>query len=281
MTTEIDTTITHTADSLAAGAAEEGNWILHHVQDSPYLDFAPFGTIPLPHIELFGFDLSITKHVVFMWLGALLLLLAAFYVRGKYKKTLVPSGFANMFEVMVVFVRDDIARNSIGEGYERYTPFLLTAFFWILFGNFLGLIPFSATFTSNIAVTAVLAIFSFLVIQLAGMRHNGVVGYFTGLVPHGIPVFLLPIMAVVEFIGLFTKPFALAIRLFANMTAGHIVIFALIGLIFTFGTAWVSPASVGMALFIYTLEVLIAFIQAYIFTMLSAVFIGMAAHPEH
>lgn len=150
-----------------------------------------------------------------------------------------------------------------------------------MFGNFLGLIPFSATFTSNIAVTATLATMSFLAIQLGGIRNNGFFGYFKGLIPHGVPVFLLPIMVVVEVLGLFTKPFALAIRLFANMTAGHIVIYALISLIFVMQSYLISPVSVGMALFIYSLEILVALLQAYIFTMLSSLFIGMAVHQEH
>ncbi|HEX9251488.1 MAG TPA: F0F1 ATP synthase subunit A, partial [Ignavibacteriaceae bacterium] len=145
----------------------------------------------------------------------------------------------------------------------------------------LGLIPFSATFTSNIAVTATLAIFSFIVIQLGGMRNNGAFGYFKGLIPHGVPVFLLPIMIVVEFLGLLAKPFALAIRLFANMTAGHIVIYALISLIFVMQSVGWAGLAIPMALFIYALEILVALLQAYIFTMLSSLFIGMAVHQDH
>lgn len=273
----------HVADSLAAELNQESDsgWILHHVMDGNYLDFTPFGKIYLPHLELFGLDISITRHVVFMWIAALLLLVVFFGVARAYKKSLVPKGFTNFWEVFIVFVRDEIAKPTIGKGYERYLPFLLTAFFFILFGNFLGLIPFSATFTSNITVTAVLAITSFFVIQIGGMRSNGPIGYFKGLIPQGVPVFLLPIMAIVEFLGLFTKPFALAIRLFANMTAGHIVIFALISLIFVMQSYIVSPVSIGMALFIYMLEILVALLQAYIFTMLSSLFIGMAVHQDH
>jgi F-type H+-transporting ATPase subunit a len=118
-------------------------------------------------------------------------------------------------------------------------------------------------------------------IQLAGISKNGLFGYFKGLIPHGVPVFLLPIMLVVEILGLFTKPFALAIRLFANMTAGHIVIYALISLIFVLHSYFVAPVSIGMALFIYLLEILVALLQAFIFTMLSSLFIGMAYHQDH
>jgi F-type H+-transporting ATPase subunit a len=183
--------------------------------------------------------------------------------------------------VLVVFVRDEIAEPTIGKPYRTFLPFLLTMFFFILFGNFLGLIPFSATFTSNIAVTATLAIISFIMIQLGGIKQNGFFGYFKGLVPHGIPVMLLPLMVLVEILGLFTKPFALAIRLFANMIAGHTVILALLGLIFFMGTIFIAPVSVAFAIFIYLLEILVALIQAYIFTMLTSLFIGMAVHQEH
>ncbi|MEJ5261628.1 MAG: F0F1 ATP synthase subunit A [Ignavibacterium sp.] len=270
------------ADSLKNSHSESGgSWILHHVMDGNYLDFTPFGKIYLPHLELFGLDISITRHVVFMWLAAILLTYVFIRVAKSYQKSMVPSGSTNFWEVFIVFVRDEIAKPTIGKGYEKFLPYLLTAFFFILFGNFLGLIPFSATFTSNIAVTATLATMSFLAIQLGGIKNNGFFGYFKGLIPHGVPVFLLPIMIVVELLGLFTKPFALAIRLFANMTAGHIVIYALISLIFVMQSYLISPVSVGMALFIYGLEVLVALLQAYIFTMLSSLFIGMAVHQEH
>lgn len=265
----------------SAHTENDSGWILHHVMDGNYLDFSPFFKVYLPHFELFGIDISITRHVIFMWLAALLMFLVFTSVAKSYKKSLVPKGSSNFWEVFILFVRDEIAKPTIGKGYETFLPYLLTAFFFILFGNFLGLIPFSATFTSNIAVTATLATFSFFVIQIGGIKNNGFVGYFKGLVPHGVPIFLLPIMAVVELLGLFTKPFALAIRLFANMTAGHIVIYALISLIFVMKSYLISPVSVGMALFIYGLEVLVALLQAYIFTMLSSLFIGMAVHQDH
>ncbi len=281
---QIDTIASYQqVDSLFNGAktSSDSDWIMHHIMDGNYLDFSPFGKIYLPHIELFGIDISITRHVVIMWLGAILLAVVFLKVAKAYKTSLVPKGFANFWEVFIVFVRDEIAKPTIGKGYEGFLPYLLTAFFFILFGNFLGLIPFSATFTSNIAVTSVLAIFSFFVIQIGGIRNNGLFGYFKGLIPHGVPLFLLPIMLIVEVLGLFTKPFALAIRLFANLTAGHIVIYALISLIFVMQSYLISPVSIGMALFIYSLEVLVALLQAYIFTMLSSLFIGMAVHQDH
>lgn len=270
-------------DTLAhAPQGESGSgWILHHILDANYLDFEPFGKIPLPVIHLFGFDLSITRHVVFMWLSLAVLVIIFSLVARAYKKSRVPKGVANMMELLVVFVRDEIARPTIGHGYEKFLPYLLTVFFFILVSNFIGLFPYSATSTSNISVTATLATISFFVILAGGIMKNGLIGYFKGLIPHGVPAFLLPVMFVVELLGLFTRPFALAIRLFANMTAGHIVILALIGLIFILKTYFVAPVSVAFALFIYLLEILVALIQAYIFTMLSSLFIGMAVHQEH
>ena len=261
--------------------SEGSGWIIHHIMDSHEIEISPFGTIELPHIHLFGIDLSITKHVVFIWVAAIILITVFAYAARAYKKSLVPTGVANLVEVLVVFIRDEIVIPTIGKGYEAFLPFLLTIFFFILTCNFLGLLPYGATPTSNISVTASLAALSFIATQAAGMRKNGGFGYFKGLIPHGVPLWLLPVMIVVEVLGLFTKPFALAIRLFANMTAGHVVIMALIGLIFVMKTVLVSPVSIGFALFINLLEILVAFIQAYIFTILSSLFIGMAIHQEH
>ncbi|MGE5680838.1 MAG: F0F1 ATP synthase subunit A [Bacillota bacterium] len=274
------------SDTLSHAAAAKGgdsgsSWILHHILDANYLDFEPFGKIPLPQIHMFGMDLSITRHVVFMWLALVLLVLIFSKAAKSYRQSRIPKGMSNLMELMVVFVRDDIARPTIGKGHEKFLPYLLTVFFFILTGNFIGLFPYSATFPSNISVTATLATISFIVIQAGGIMKNGLFGYFKGLIPHGVPLWLLPVMFVVEILGLFTRPFALAIRLFANMTAGHIVILALLGLIFILKTAFVAPVSIAFALFIYLLEILVALIQAYIFTMLSSLFIGMAVHQEH
>lgn len=272
------------ADTLNKAHSENesiSNKILHHIMDGNYLDFTPFGKIYLPDFYIGDYHVVITRHIFFMWLAAILLAILLIRTANRYKKTNIPNRLTGAIEILILFVRDEIAKPSIGGGYEKFVPYLLTAFFFILFANFLGLVPFSATVTSNISITATLATLSFIVIQWGGIKKNGVFGYFKGLIPHGIPVFLLPIMIVVEVLGLFTKPFALAIRLFANMTAGHIVIYALIGLISIMGTLAVAPVSVGMALFIYLLEILVAGLQAYIFTMLSAVFIGMAVHQDH
>ncbi|MDF1610917.1 F0F1 ATP synthase subunit A [Stygiobacter electus] len=257
------------------------SWIMHDVLDANEIDLTPFGIIHLPHLNLFGFDISITKHVVFMWIAMLILIFVLKKVAKSYKSSLIPKGVTNLTETLILFVRDEIAKPTIGKGYENFLPYLLTVFFFILTCNFLGLIPYGSTATGNISVTATLATLSFLVIQIGGIWKNGFFGYFKGLLPHGIPAWLIPIMFVVELLGLFTKPFALAIRLFANMTAGHIVILALIGLIFILHTYVVVPISIAFALFIFLLEILVALIQAYIFTMLSSLFIGMAVHQEH
>lgn len=267
--------------STATTKTQDTGWLMHHILDSHQLDFEPFFSIPLPHLSLFGFDISITKHVVFLWLAAIILIVIFKLVSNHYKKSFAPKGMSNLFELLIVFVRDEIVKPTIGHGYEKFLPYLLTVFFFLLTCNFLGMLPYGATATSNISVTATLAVLSFLVIQIGGIIKNGFIGYFKGLVPHGVPAWLLPIMAVVEILGLFTKPFALAIRLFANMTAGHIVILALLGLIFILHTYFVAPVSIAFALFIYLLEILVALIQAYIFTMLSSLFIGMAVHQEH
>lgn len=270
------------SDTLAQHSGSEGSdWILHHIMDANYLDFEPIGKVYLPHIELFGIDISITRHVFFMWVVAILLIVILSSVAKSYRKSLIPKGLTNFFEIMIVFVKDEIVKPTIGHGYERFLPYLLTIFFFILFSNFFGLVPFSATVTSNIAVTATLAAFTFFTTQIGGIISHGFFGYFKGLIPPGMPLALLPLIIVVEILGLFTKPFALCIRLFANMTAGHVVILSLIGLIFIMETIYVAPVSVGFALFIYLLEILVALIQAYIFTMLSSLFIGMAVHQEH
>ncbi len=262
-------------------AGGKADWMMHHILDSHELSFEPFGVIHLPQIQLFGIDISITKHVVFLWIAFAIVVTVFYLAKKSYSKSLVPKGFTNFLEALIIFVRDDIAKQTIGEKYKKYVPYLLTVFFFILTCNLLGLVPYGNTATSNINITATLATFSFIMIQAGGMKKYGILGYFKAIVPHGIPAIFIPIMFIVEFLGMFTKPFALAVRLFANMIAGHTVIFSLIGLIFILHSYFVAPVSVGFALFIELLEILVAFIQAYIFTVLTALFIGMAMHLEH
>lgn len=211
--------------------------------------------------------------------GIILIVLLVWAAR-KNRKNVVPKGIGNFIELIIVFLRDEVVIPSMGKAGYQYLPFFFTLFFFILTCNLLGLVPFMSTATGSISITAGLALITFVMIQVLGVKNNGLFGYFKGLVPQGVPFFVLPIMIVVELLGLLTKPFALCIRLFANMTAGHVVILALIGLIFSLGYG-ATPISIGFALFIYVLEIMIALLQAYIFTMLSAIFIGMAVHQEH
>lgn len=253
---------------------EDGNWIMHHILDKPILSIPPI------NIGGFSLDISISAKILMLIIAAVLMILVFGYATASNRKKKHPSGLGNFIEMMMVFVRDDIVIPSMGKDGVKFLPFFFTLFFFILFVNFLGLVPGMSTGTSSVSVTAGLALITFIMTQVYGIKHNGLVGYFKGLIPPGVPIFVLPVMVIIEFLGLLTKPFALAIRLFANMTAGHIVIYALIGLIFMLGYA-VIPVSIGFSLFIYVLEILVSVLQAYIFTMLSALFIGMAIHQEH
>jgi F-type H+-transporting ATPase subunit a len=252
--------------------------IFHHVQDQT--------VVPL------GFwagnryiRLDITKHVINMWIAAGILLIVVGL--GARKRALIPKGGYNLLESLVMFIRDEISVKNIGHHADLYTPYLCSAFFFILFMNISGLLPIPAwrgfpgisTATGNLSVTMVLALFTFALTQIAGMRAQGAVGYWTHLVPGGVPKALWPLMFVIEFFGLFTKPFALTVRLFANMVAGHIVIFFLIALTL-FISVYVAPVSVAFALGIFLLELFVALVQAYVFTILSALFIGMTQHAH-
>jgi F-type H+-transporting ATPase subunit a len=198
----------------------------------------------------------------------------------KGKKTTSPVRV--VLESIFLFIRNEISVPNLGKNYgKKIAPFLATVFLFILTCNLMGLIPLFGTATGNISVTASLAFVTFIMVQGLGIKARGFIGYFKSLVPHGVPWFLLPILVPIEILGLFTKPFALAMRLFANMIAGHTVIFALLGLIVVLGSIFVSPISIAFAVFINLLELLVALIQAYIFTMLTALFIGMAAVGEH
>lgn len=260
--------------ALVKAVKEEDNWIMHHISDKPIL------AIPPIHVGGVTIDLSISAKILMLIISAVLMLIVFSYAAASNRKGKHPKGLGNFIEMMVVFVRDDVVIPSMGKDGARFLPFFLTMFFFILFINFLGLVPGMSTGTSSVSVTAGLALITFIMTQVYGIKHNGFGGYFKGLIPPGVPVFVLPVMVIIEFLGLLTKPFALAIRLFANMTAGHIVIYALIGLIFMLGYA-VIPVSVAFSLFIYVLEILVSVLQAYIFTMLSALFIGMAIHQDH
>jgi F-type H+-transporting ATPase subunit a len=254
------------AHEAAHGPAEV---LMHHVLDQPF-----FG---LP-----------SKHLVFFVVASLVVLLVVRLALRSYRKDAIPSGLAVAVETIVLFIRDDIAEKNIGhhDG-RRFTPLLCSFFFFILIAALMGLLPFSATSTGNLAVTMALATVSFFAQQYAGISNQGFAGHFIGLVPPGLPKWLLPIMIPVEILSVFTKPFALMVRLFANMLAGHMVITALlllIPLMAAISTAFgvmIVPVALGLSLFIMILELLVALIQAYIFTLLTAIFIGMYAHPAH
>jgi F-type H+-transporting ATPase subunit a len=268
------------ASGATEGSADPAALILHHVGDQP----------------LFGLP---SKHLLYFFLAALLVVLGARAAVRSYRGGHVPHGIGAAVEALVLFIRDEVAEPNIGhEDARRFTPLLCSFFFFILVAALLGLVPLpgyqgghwsfaGTTSTGNLAVTAALALVSFAAQQWAGISKYGLLGHFRNLVPPGLPLPLLPMMILVEILGMFTKPFALMIRLFANMLAGHMVIVTLLLLIPLMGQAsWVggalmTPVSIGLSLFIMFLEILVAFIQAYIFTLLTAVFIGMYAHPAH
>jgi len=223
-------------------------------------------------------DFSITKNVAQLFISAIVLVLIFSSIAKAYKTTGVtsaPKGKQSFFEPLIVFVRDDLAKGNIGHGYEKYVPYLLTVFFLILINNVFGLIPIGANLTGNIAFTLVLSVITLIV---TNVNANG--AYWHHILMPPAPKWLWPILIPIEVVGILTKPFALMIRLFANMTAGHIIVISLVGLIFFFESLAISPVSVAFALFIDVLECLVAFLQAYIFTMLTALFIG-AATADH
>jgi F-type H+-transporting ATPase subunit a len=273
--------------------------LMHHLADAPEIEL-PWGVLHLPHwgdighLGGFPINLSPTKHVVFMALAALLVaalfITIARAITGKYEGK-APGGLANAMEAMILYFRDEIVRRNIGHGADGFTPYILTVFFFILFMNLLGLVPWGASATGNIMVTGAMAIISLIVIEVSGFLALGPGGYAKtifyapkGMGPVGTAIMLV-IMTPVEIVGKLAKPFALMVRLFANMTAGHTVILSLIGLIFVFGNVagirWgVAGGAVGMSLAMMLLEIFVAFLQAYIFAMLTSVFIGLIRHAH-
>ena len=250
----------------------------------------PAFEIPLPGGGKFLVDTSPTKLVVMLWVAAVILVLVMVSAARSHQRRAVqglpPKGLAGAIEAMVLYIRNEVILPNVGHHGEGFVPYLLTIFFFILTANLLGLVPYMATATGNIAVTAALAIMTFVVIEVAGMRALGK-GYINTIIfwPHDMPIAMrIPvslIMSPVELMSKFTKPFALAIRLFANMTAGHISVLAMIGLVFTFRSYLVAPAPLAMAVAIMMLELMVAFLQAFIFTLLSSVFIGLVRESAH
>ena len=232
------------------------------------------------------YNFSITKNVASLLLSAIIMLLLFSAVSRGYaqNKGKAPSGIQSLLEPIILFVRDEIAKPSIGPNYTKFLPYLLTLFFFILVNNLLGLLPGAANLTGNIAVTLTLAVITFLIVTFSGNKH-----YWLHIIkPTGVPVLLLPIIIPVEIIGVFMKPLSLMIRLFANITAGHIIILSLLGLIFIANhmggmmtSLAISPVVLFFTLFLNLIEVLVAFLQAFIFTLLTAMYIGSAVEDHH
>lgn len=245
------------------------DYVMHHVMDSHHWAL-PFLEVHLPP--------WLSLHQVMLLIGGLLLI-GTFGLAFR-RRDPVPRGIANALEVLVKFVRDNIAIANLGEEDGRkMAPLLCTFFFFVLTLNLMGLIPLFSTATGNVNVTAGLALITLAVMILGAIYKNGFVGFVQAFIPHGVPWPILIILVPIEFMGMFIKTFALTIRLFANMFAGHVVVFSLIGLVVTYG-AFGFPA-IGLALAIYLLEILVAFLQAYVFTLLSAMFIAQVHHPAH
>ena len=225
------------------------------------------------------YDLSITKNVAAMLVSVLILLSMALAAARRYQRQphAVPRGFWALLELLISFVKDEIAIPNIGkQQYARFMPYLLSVFFFIWLNNLLGLLPGAANVTGNISVTLVLALFTFVITNLNGNKHYWGHVFSTP----GVPRWLSPIMIPIELIGLLTKPFALMVRLFANITAGHIILLSIISLIFLLQSAWVGAVSVPFGAFMILLKLIVAFLQAYIFTLLSAIYFGAAVESH-
>lgn len=301
------------------GEFNPGEMINHHIMDGYSWDIAHGVVVPLPvilyseekgldvflsskfyndhhepvpykgyvmdhgHISLEGgghvLDFSITKNVLFIFIDVFLMLGIFLAVARGYKKNKgkAPRGIQSFFEPIILFIRDEVVKPNIGPKYEKYLPYMLTLFFFIFFGNILGLLPSAANMTGNIAVTMTLAVFTLLITNFSGNKNYWGHIFKTP----GVPLPLLPIIVPVEIIGVFTKPISLMIRLFVAITAGHIVILSLLSLIFIFQSWAVGIGTTVIVTFITFIEILVAAIQAYVFTMFSSLYIGMAVEEHH
>lgn len=260
-----------------------GELIIEHVANSDVI----------VQLSIGGFDLSITKHVIMLWIAAGLLVTVAMISTRRYRRgdITAPRGFVNFLETIIAWVRSAIVIPNVGAGHATtYAPLLLTFFFLIVTMNFLGLIPIfsyinhghgGTTATGNINLTAALAIITFFAIIVAGVKEHGFFGHWKNIVPGGIPWPVMFILVPIEIMGMFVRPFALTMRLAANMTAGHVAMLAIFAPIFMLHNVYVGVGSVVMNVGITFLEMIVCVVQAYVFTLLSAVFIGMSIHPHH
>ncbi len=260
-----------------------GDQIIAHVANSS----------EMIHLELFGIDLSITKHVIMLWIAASLLVAVALYASRKYRseERPIPSGFTNAFEFVVDFVRTGILIPTVGKDHVlKWGPLVMSFFFLILTMNFLGLMPMfnyinhghgGTTPTGNFNMTAALAIITFFAIIIAGVLEHGFFKHWKNMIPGNVPKAVLIILIPIEVMSMFVRPFALTMRLAANMTAGHVAMLAIFAPIFILHNAYVGVASVAMNVGITFLEIIVSIVQAYVFTLLSSVFIGQSIHPHH
>lgn len=276
-----------------AAEGDHGNEIdiLHHILDEHQIE-TPFGYWHLPPAGswmLGPLDITPTKYVVFVWFIGLLML-AIFVPAGRIAKRNAngdaPKAGHNAIEAIVLFFRDKVVMPNVGHGGERYVPFVVTMFFFILLSNLIGLVPYGAAATANISVTAALALMAFVVIEGAGMKALGAAGYMRTIfywnpdLPVAMRIPMLLILTPVEILGKLSKPFALAVRLMANMAAGKVVIYAMLGLIFLFGSYVIAIAPVAMIVALSFLKIFVALLQAYVFALLVSVFIGLITHSH-
>jgi F-type H+-transporting ATPase subunit a len=265
-----------------ARAESLGEFVLHHlVNTTTWHPIPGLPGITFPSWKVFGVEMGLSIHTLMMLSAAVLLILLL--LPASRRRENAPKGrFANLVEAFVVFIRDDVVTPNLGEKAGRkWLPFFLTIFFFLLTLNLVSLVPGFGTATANINFTVAFALMIFLVFNVSGIVSNGPVHYFVGLIPPGLPAWLLILIVPIELVGLVTKTVALALRLFANMTAGHALIFSLLGLIIVFKSHFTAIPVVPFTVFIYLIEILVAFLQAYIFTMLAGLFIGQAVHQEH
>ncbi|WPC37208.1 F0F1 ATP synthase subunit A [Brachyspira hyodysenteriae] len=275
------------------GAETINDYIMEEITDNTS---HPFYTIPIKFGKYIDFDFKITKHIILVTLAGILSVCSMKYLAHKLKRPLNrPTYLQSILEGLIDYMNKDVIGATLGEEGKKYVPFCLTIFLFVLFSNILGLIPASIKVPTqdghhayiagglgaNIGFTAAIAVIVFIVYVVAGIRKKGIIKYWASLVPKGLPIPLIPIIWVLEFITLFNRAFALAIRLFANITGGHIMMIVIPYLIVMSGTLLVSPFAVLFLGFIYVLEMFVAVLQAYIFSLLSAVYIGIAISDEH
>lgn len=264
---------------LSGDISDPLEWIRHHCLDNIH---TPWAKITIPGLS---WAIPVTNFSIMAVLSGLVVFALAYVAGRRPSGSLIPRGvLQNAGESLVVFVRDEFVRPGMGHHGDKYLPFFCTLFSFIFVTNLLGMVPIpmiGGTATSNLGMTGMLAISVLLVSIIGGIRENGVGGFIHSFIPPGLPVWLVPLLFVLELAGFFIKHGVLAIRLFANMIAGHLVVGAFLGLIFVAKAYWVAAPSVLLALFVNVLELLVCFLQAYVFTLLASLFVSGTVHPEH